>query len=303
MDAHLPPVLPFGNMRPVVNDANEAVLACQLALGDEQGSRSMPRTSCGPIFPTTVALLDRMGVRAGSDPPQADIAADGATSDDHSCRRGRRRLMTSCSGEAWPLSTVPAWRGGDRPSERDWRGPRAQAGRSAGGTETSGGGTTPRTSRAGCRPWSLPLRGRALGVPRVCRLRRGPRLRRRAHAPGRPGHHHLREPGRQRPDRLSTCTPTPSSMPPTWRSSTGPSTTTWASPPILPPSPPSSGSGGPARFASGCRRPEALALADPSWQVVLIGPVQGQVDETRLRRHPPTSICWARSRAPSCLAT
>jgi len=32
---------------------------------------------------------------------------------------------------------------------------------------------------------------------------------------------------------------------------------------------------------------EALATADPSWQIVLIGPVKaGQVDETRLRRHP-----------------
>ncbi len=32
---------------------------------------------------------------------------------------------------------------------------------------------------------------------------------------------------------------------------------------------------------------EALAQADPRWQVVLIGPIkQGQVDETRLRRHP-----------------
>ena len=41
---------------------------------------------------------------------------------------------------------------------------------------------------------------------------------------------------------------------------------------------------------------EILAEADPSWQVVLIGPVKaGRVDTPRLTRHA-TSICWARSR-------
>jgi len=43
---------------------------------------------------------------------------------------------------------------------------------------------------------------------------------------------------------------------------------------------------------------EALAQADPAWQIVLIGPVKpGQVDEARLRRHPNIHLLSEKPRA------
>ena len=43
---------------------------------------------------------------------------------------------------------------------------------------------------------------------------------------------------------------------------------------------------------------EALARADASWQIVLIGPVKsGQVDETRLRRYPNIHLLGEKPRA------
>ena len=43
---------------------------------------------------------------------------------------------------------------------------------------------------------------------------------------------------------------------------------------------------------------EALALADPSWHVVLIGPLKsGQVDEARLRSHPNIHLLGEKPRA------
>lgn len=281
-----PPVLPFGNMRPVVNDANEAVLARYLRW-------AMNRLSFDAAYilwtylPTTVALLDRMGVRAGVRSPGADIAADGATSDDHLAgaaaagwddvllRRGMAPVDRA--GLRWGQTIGARLEGAARASGAKRR-----------GTETSGGGATPRV-------------GTASRVPSLVLYHC---VDEHSAFPGFVDPAVVRAYDDELTRRADLVITTSENLRAT-RSALNPHTYTVLNaadveifnraldddlplPADLAAIPaPRLGVVGLHDSRLDVDALEALALADPSWQVVLIGPVkQGQVDETRLRRHP-----------------
>jgi len=277
-----PPVLPFGNMRPGVNGANAAVLARYLRWAVNRLSFDLDHI-LWTYLPTTVALLDRLGVSSSG----VDNAAGGVASlSDVSGAAGDVR------GEASPWTGMAAV---DRAGLRWGRSfgawlEKAARGRGAksAGLQAGSGGMKPHARAAGRAP-SL--------VVYHC-------VDEHSAFPGFVDPAIVRAYDDELTRRADLVITTSENLRAA-RSALNPHTYTVLNaadvqifnraldddlplPADLAAIPaPRLGVVGLHDSRLDIDALEALALADPSWQVVLIGPVkQGQVDEARLRRHP-----------------
>lgn len=284
-----PPVLPFGNIRPGVNAANQALLAQYIrwAMGrlwfDEE-------YILWTYLPTSLALLERLGV-----PPDPGQRGPGASQISAVDRAGLR--LGNATGKAWSDRAVATGRrllGGSAPGVADDRRSQSSAERSSAGRETAPlVAVTPVGASAGRR-----ATGRSISLvvyhcvdehsafpgfvsPRVVKGY-DDELTRRADLV-------ITTSENLRRSRLSlnpnTHTVLNAADVDIFNKALDPDLEIPADLASIPD--PRLGVVGLHDSRLDVDALEALARADAAWQIVLIGPVKpGQVDEARLRRHP-----------------